>query len=186
MKICLIKEWSNCPVLKILFAVVSLPSTCVNHILFSHEVVTQWCQWGDKSQECGVEQSRVSVSNLSGAAALVYLSSACDYKWSQFDGSSHAPHRDISYSSHNAVIDILEPVGCDGDDSTVPISSKHPDMLTEFLSLCRQHRYLTPPSTNHMWGTSSIPPSHLALWRKNNGGHRGHVLCILFLGIWGC
>lgn len=86
-------------------------------------MVTQWCQGGDKSQECGVEQSRVSVSALSGAADLVYLSSACDYKLSHFDGSSHAPHKGISYSSHNAVIDILEPVGRYGDNSTVPFSS---------------------------------------------------------------
>lgn len=112
----------------------------------------KWCQRGDKSQECGVEQSRVSVSTLSAAAAPLYLSSACDYKWSQFDGSSHAAHGDISYSSHNAVIDILEPVGRHGDDSTAPISRKHSDMLTEFLSLCRRHQYLTPPRTNHTWG----------------------------------
>lgn len=115
--------------------------------------MTQWCQRGDKSQGCGVGQSWVSVSALSEAAALVYLSSACNYKWSQFDGSSNAPHRDISYSSHNAVIDVLEPVGRYGDDSTVPISSERSDIPTEFL-LRRQHQYLTPPRTNHMWGTS--------------------------------
>lgn len=70
-----------------------------------------------------MEQGRVSVSTLSGAADLVYLSSARDYKRSHFDGSSHAPHKVISYSSHNAVSDILEPVGRYGDDSTVPFRS---------------------------------------------------------------
>lgn len=101
-----------------------------------------------------LERSRVSISTLSEAAALVYLSSACNYKWSQFDGWSHAPHRNISYPSHNAVIDVLESVERFGDDSTVPISSKHSDTLTEFLSLCGLHQYLTPPTTNQMWGTS--------------------------------
>lgn len=52
---------------------------------------------GDKSQDCGVEPGRVSVSTLSGAAALDYLSSAWDHKWSQFDGSGHILHRDISF-----------------------------------------------------------------------------------------
>lgn len=69
-----------------------------------------------------MEQARVSVSTLSGAADLVYLSSACDYKRSHSDGSSRASHKDISYSSHNAVIDILEPVGRYGEDSTAPFS----------------------------------------------------------------
>lgn len=99
-----------------------------------------------------LEQSQVSVSTLSEAAALVYLFCACNYKWSQFDGSSHAPHRAISYPSHNAVIDVLESVGHFGDDSTVPISGKLSDTLTEYLSLHWQHQYLTPPTTNQMWG----------------------------------
>lgn len=105
-------------------------------------------RWQITGRWCG--RSRVSVSTLSGAAAWVYLSSACNYKWSQFDGSSHAPHRDISYSSHNAVIDVLEPVGRHRHDSTGPISSKSSDILTGSLSLRRQRQYLTPLSTNHL------------------------------------
>lgn len=179
VKLLCVHHWpvfSNCPAL--LF-VISLSRTRVSHILFPDEVVTQWCQWGDKSQECGMEQGRVSVSTLSGVAALVYLSSACDCKWSQFDGSSHAPHKDISYSSHNAVIDVLEPAGRYGDDSTVPISSKHSDMLTEFLSLCWHHQYLTAPSTNHMWGSSNTVHGYSILSHPHlHGFNSEHLLHI--------
>lgn len=128
----------------------------ISHITFS-----PWCsdtmvsvRWQITRMWRRAKQCGVSVSTLSGAASLVYLSSACDYKWSQFDGSSHALHGDISYSSHNAVIDISEPVVLHGDDSTVSISSKHSDMLTEILSLGWQHQYLTLPNTNHTWGNT--------------------------------
>lgn len=152
--------WEN-PLYSLLISLQFPPSiivwdTCQSYFIPSWSGGTMGVRWGDKSQECGAERSRASVS-ASGVAALVYLSSACDYKWSQFDGSSHAPHKDIPYSSHNAVIDVLEPVGRHGDDSTVPISSELSDMLTEFLSICRQHRYLTPPCTNHSYAGRMHP-----------------------------
>lgn len=60
------------------------------------------------------------------------------------DGSSHTPHKDVSYSSHNAVTVVLEPVGGLGDDGPLPISSQRSDALTGFLSVCPQHQCVTP------------------------------------------
>lgn len=57
-----------------------------------------------------------------GATDPVYLFSACDRNWSHFDDLSHAPPKDISYSIHNAVVDILELVGRCDDDNTLPLS----------------------------------------------------------------
>lgn len=33
------------------------------------------------------------------------------------------------------------------------MNNKHSDVLTEILSLCQQHQYLTPSPTNHTGGT---------------------------------
>jgi len=164
--------------------------------------MTQWCQRqrGDKSRGCGVEWRRVFVSTLSGVAALHYLSAACNHKWSQFDGSNHASLRDISYSSHNAVIDILEPAGCNADDSTLPISSKHSAMLTEFSPLWQRSQYLMSAVQNickepfivlrvctivyfiTLTCTALINNIHFIFITGRTWGHRAYSLCYFISG----